>query len=244
MGFLQRILGTRGERATNAPEKTPADHRAEEPQEKLAACPHCGVILEPPPPRTRKCPSCRSKIVVRTRRSDSAKLYLTESDAKIFDAERKADAFRNKAIRAADLIGMDKTAFERTEKELLAKSPGYGPSDVFWTLANKLLGRQMRPLDWGGLSNTYFHMALWLYGTGRPYAHLKVEAEKARAQSYARRGLQELEVMGGGCPNCDQFKGRVYPIEQAVNEWPVPSEDCTNGWCLCMWIPVSLDLST
>ena len=243
MGFLQRILGTRGECVTNAPEKMPADHRAKKPPEQLAACPHCGVILDPPPARNRKCPSCRSKIVVRTRRSDGSKLYLTEDDANIFDAERKADAYRNKALRAAADIGMGQTAFERTEKELLAKSPGYGPGDVFWSLASKQVANQMRAGNWHGLSMTYFHQALWLHNEGRPYARLKVESEKALAQSYAGHGCQELEVMAGCCPNCDQFQGRIYPIEQAINEWPVPVEDCTNGWCTCSWIRVALNLS-
>ena len=242
MGFLQRILGTRGERATNAPEKTPANHRAEEPPEKLAACPQCGVILDPPPPRNRKCTSCQSKIIVRTRRSDSAKLYLTEGDAKVFDRERKAEVFRNKALRAAADLGMDQKAFERVEKELLAKSPGYGPGDVFWTLANKQLANQMRSGNWHGLSMTYFHQALWLHNEGRPYAHLKVEAEKALAQSYAGRDCQELEInVNHCCPNCDQFNGRIYPIEQALREWPVPVQECTNGWCLCTWLPVVPD---
>ena len=230
MGFLDRVFGKRGEGGIA--------------QESSAACPYCGNVLDTPPKSSRKCPACRDKIVVRTRRNDGAKLYLTENDAKVFDAERKADAFRNKAIRAAADMGMDQTAFERTEKELLAKSPGYGPGDVFWALANKQLAKQMRSDNWHGLSMTYFHQALWLHNEGRPYAHLKVESEKALAQSFAGRDCQELEVMGGCCPNCDQFKGRVYPIEQAVNVWPVPVEDCTNGWCTCMWTTVALNLST
>jgi hypothetical protein len=224
MGFLDSVFGRRGQRAV---------------EEKLAACPHCGVILDPPPPRNRKCPSCRDKIIVRTRRSDSAKLYLTEADAKVFDRERKAEAFRNKALRAAAAIGMDQTAFERTEKELLAKSPGYGPGDVFWALANKQVANHMRSGNWHGLSMTYSRQARWLCDEGRPYARLKTEAEKAYAQSYAVDGYQELEVMATCCPNCDQFNGRKYPIGQAINEWPV--EGCTNDWCACSWLGVVPD---
>ena len=229
MGFLDSVFGRRGQRAV---------------EEQPVACPYCGTVLDTPPKSSRKCPACRDKMVVRTRRSDGAKLYLTENDAKVFDAERKADAFRNKAIRAAADIGMDQTAFERTEKELLAKSPGYGPGDVFWALANKLLANQMRSGDWHGLSMTYFHQALWLHNEGRPYARLKVEAQKALAQSYvARLDRQELQIDARCCPNCNKFNGRIYPIERAINEWPVPVDECTNGWCLCTWLPVSLDLS-
>jgi len=227
MGFLDSIFGKRGEGTKS--------------QESPAACPYCGIVLDTPPTSSRKCPACGDKIVVRTRRSDGAKLYLTAADAKAFDAERKADAFRNKAIRAAANIGLDKTAFERMQGELLAKSPGYGPGDVFWALANRLSAKQMRGGDWQGLSMTYFHQALWLYETGRPYEQLKVEAEKARAQDYALRGIRQLEIMGGCCDNCGRFQSRIYPIEQALREWPVPVEECTNGWCVCTWLLVVPD---
>ncbi len=228
MGFLDSVFGRRGQRAV---------------EEQPVACPHCGTVLDTPPKSSRKCPACRDKIVVRTRRSDGAKLYLTENDAKVYDGERKADAFRNKALRAAANIGMDEKAFERKEKELLARSSGWSPGDVFWALAGEKAKEQALAGDLHGLSMTYFHQALWLYDEGRPYARLKVESEKARAQSYANGGCQELQVSGGaGCDNCKPFDGRVYPVEEAVKEWPVPSEECTNGWCLCMWNPVVRDL--
>ena len=227
MGFLDSVFGRPDQRSV---------------EDQPVACPYCGVVLDTPPKGSRKCPACRDKIVVRTRRSDGAKQYLTEHDAKVFDAERKADVFRNKAIRAADMIGMDKATFERTEKELLAKSPGNGPGDVFWTLANKQVANQMRSGNWHGLSMTYFQQALWLHNEGRPYVRLKVEAEKARAQSYTGLDRQELEVDASHCcPNCSKFNGRIYPIEQALREWPVPVQECTNGWCLCTWLPVVPD---
>ena len=167
MGFLDSVFGRRGQRAV---------------EEQPVACPYCGTVLDTPPKSSRKCPVCRDNIVVRTRRSDGTKLYLTENDAKVFDAERKADAFRNKAIRAAAMIGLDTTAFERTEKELLAKSPVYGPSYVFWALANRQSVAQMRSGDWHGYSMTSHTQARWLYETGRPYAQLKIKAEKPRAR--------------------------------------------------------------
>ena len=47
------------------------------------ACPHCGVVLAPPPKANRKCPECRERLVVRTR--DSDKLLFTPAGADDYD---------------------------------------------------------------------------------------------------------------------------------------------------------------
>ena len=86
---------------------------------------------------------------------------------------------------------------------------------------------------------TYFQQALWLHKTGRGYADIKVEAEKALARHYAEQRCQKLEILCNHCcDSCSRFEGRTYRIEQALSEWPVPVEECTNGWCLCSWLPV------
>ena len=56
------------------------------------ACPNCGGLLDPPPERTRLCPHCRHRIVVR--HSDGRPIYLTEAAVEIFEAERQSEIER------------------------------------------------------------------------------------------------------------------------------------------------------
>jgi DNA-directed RNA polymerase subunit RPC12/RpoP len=235
MGFLQKIVGRLGVGA-GATGNAPARHAEMESSQARVACPNCALILDPPPERTRKCPHCGQKIVLLTRLSDDAKLYLNEADARAFDSGPHREAYRNKAIRAASSIGVDEKAFEHNEKELLAKSPGWGPSAVFWALAEEKAKEQLRAGDLHGLSMTCFQQALWAYDEGRPYAHLRARADRYLAEHYASQGFQQLRVDAKDCcSSCAQFDGRTYPIEEAVKEWPVPAEECTRGWCSCTW---------
>ncbi len=56
------------------------------------ACPNCGGVLDPPPDRSRLCPNCRHRIVVR--HSDGHAIYLTEAAVEIFEAERQLEIER------------------------------------------------------------------------------------------------------------------------------------------------------
>jgi len=44
------------------------------------ACPNCGVLLDPPPKQSRKCPDCREAIVLRTDPDSKNKVFLTKSE--------------------------------------------------------------------------------------------------------------------------------------------------------------------
>jgi len=106
MGVLQRLFGGgQGSRPGARPVVA-------------AACPYCGVILDPPPQRNRKCPACKENIIVRTRRADGAKLFLTAANGRAFDEQRKKEAARNSALRHARSIGIADHAFRQKEQAL------------------------------------------------------------------------------------------------------------------------------
>ena len=86
MSFLRRMLA-----------REPSKAKDERIALSWSACPHCGAVIDPAPTTTRKCPHCRERIIVRTRRSDGVKLLLTEGDAAEFDTNRAAEAARNNA---------------------------------------------------------------------------------------------------------------------------------------------------
>jgi len=123
----------------------------------VAACPSCGIVLDPPP-RSRKCPECGDKINIRTDRKTGEKLYLTSDAVTGFDAERAAVAARNKAMRRIEGMGLSEADYESKANELAEKwGSRPQPSDVYWTLANEQVmllgdprqrGQEIAPIYW------------------------------------------------------------------------------------------------
>ncbi len=68
----------------------PLEPGANEPVLVRVACPNCGVVLDPPPARTRLCPRCRRRIVVR--RFEGRTIYLTDASVDVFENERRRDS--------------------------------------------------------------------------------------------------------------------------------------------------------
>ncbi len=206
-------------------------------------CPYCGTIINPPPARSRKCPHCRERIVVRTRRSDGVKLLLTEAAGKEFDKQRKAEVARNEGIRRSQNIGASIEDFERTEKELTGKWGFAPPRDVFWALANEAVLDAAKKGTAHHLSMVYWEMARLLYDEGNPrHPHIEMarRASRASIQAYAERGIGggKVEVLATCCQVCDVDNGREYTIAQAIEVLPIPHEACeNNGWCRCTWLP-------
>lgn len=228
MSFVSRLFGGKRKEASVAQFPQPST---------LAACPSCGTILETPPKRSRKCPACKERIVVRTRRSDRIKLFLTEAQGKQFDEQREREAARNDAIRRSESVGATAEDFNSTEKELTEKWGFAPPRDVFWAVAGKAAIHAMEKRDWHQLSMVYFTQALLLNEEGKPHLQLAREASKASLQRYAEDGYtRSVQVMAGCCQRCDRDEGRQFTTAEALEKLPIPHEGCENdGWCRCMW---------
>lgn len=235
MGVLQRLFGGgQGSRPGARPVVA-------------AACPYCGVILDPPPQRNRKCPACKENIIVRTRRADGAKLFLTAADGRAFDEQRKKEAARNSALRHARNIGIVDHAFQQKE-QALAKKWDSDPRDVFWALANEAVISAMKAGDWHRLSMIYWEQALFMCEQGQPHLDLQREASKSQlreiAATYADlatggHSFNKVEILGNACCDvCRKNHGRRFSIRDALEMLPIPNEACEEDWCNCIWISV------
>ncbi len=92
--LLRRLFGgeepREGSSAIQDPDPNPEPIepiRFQAPPAPNAVCPTCGFVLDPPPARDRRCPSCRQPIIVR--RADGRIVLLTEGAVAIFDRERQ-----------------------------------------------------------------------------------------------------------------------------------------------------------
>lgn len=206
------------------------------------ACPNCGVILEKTPTRTRKCPDCGEKIVIRTDRKTKEKFLLTEAQADQFDAQRAVEVARNKTIRHAEAIGLSEDDFRHAEAGL-ASDWGFDPSpgDVFWRLANQQTQVAMVSADWHQLSMIYLTMGLHLHDEGRDHTRLRHQSNDAKVRDYQAtnteygigHGVQALA--NACCDACRKLDGRVFSFEEALSSSPLPPDDCTRDWCNCGW---------
>ena len=70
---------------------------------------------------------------------------------------------------------------------------------------------------------------------------------------YQKSGVKQVKIsaVGDSCPACRAQNGKVYSMEDALKEMPIPCKNCTFdlheehasiGWCRCVYIPeINLD---
>jgi hypothetical protein len=173
-------------------------------------------------------------------------VYLTSEGAVAFDAEKAAASAKKKAMRRIEAMGLTASDYEAAEAELTEQfgSPA-GAGDVYWSLANQqllLLGDPRR--NGYEMSQIRWQMALHLKEEGRPAANTLKLAHKERLW-YEQAKIADIDdeaaqwrtvaIANGCCDVCKQFDGRTYTFEQAIEEMPLPPDDCTSDWCNCSW---------
>lgn len=205
-------------------------------------CPHCGVVIDPPPAGNRQCPGCRDPIVVRTR--DGTQMLFTPDGAERYDRQRQEEYARNAARRRATQLGFDDGAWEAMEAEK-AEEFGSRPSggDVFWALANREAMEAAEADDWAWASQVYFQMALHLQYEDRPFHHIRQESLRCqvrdRVQTAAQLGWDDpvLQVLGVSDEDrglCASDNGRRFRPEDLMGEDPpVPHDYGGEAWCPC-----------
>lgn len=206
-----------------------------------AACPHCGVVLDPPPSGSRKCPDCRESIVVRTKAG--TKLLFTPEGASRYDRERQREVAANKARRHATNLGFDDGQWAAMESELTERfdqTPSAG--DVFWSLANQAIQQAMQQPDWHRLKMIYFTMGLHLKDEDKPFLDVRRESMRCSVREHVEQaarfgaGEPQLKVLGcrPDCEVCAPDDERVYAANDLLTEEPPVPHDC--DWCACTLI--------
>lgn len=205
---------------------------------KQVSCPNCGKALATIPTRTAKCTLCKKPIIIRTDRTTKAKIYLTEAHGHDFDLKRKAQAARNKALRLTQDIGLSVAHFTAKEKQLSLHGPTPTPHDIFWSLANDALKLYSQQGKWQDLKMVYWTLARLQFENNQP--HLDFLRAAATAELQHLRSVDIVKgariAAGQACELCRRNNGRVYTIEEALREMPIPNPNCQNVWCRCVWM--------
>lgn len=207
------------------------------------SCPYCGQVLPKRPSRKRKCPFCKEMIYVRTDPETREKVITTEEGAHQIDARKKRIAYRNRWLRVLGTYGITSQHVEQ-EKARLRKRFRREPvdSDVFWGLFNSLAMHQPS-------QSLYYQMALFLDEEGRDFIHALQQSHRIELLNYKEGGITEVEISTVRdeycCPSCPALEGKVFRIDNALEQMPIPNRPCTayqnnpkQGFCRCTYLAI------
>ncbi len=197
-------------------------------------CPYCAASLRDMPKKKKKCPACGNYIYVRTKQNLFPSVLLTEEDA------LAVDGFEN--LKVYEVTKQD---FTKEKNRLLKEERTEVSSiDVCLKLYDNLL---LRTTDLHVLNMLHLQRALFLYYTNREFFTDLQMSAKMELMVYKQQGNERVSISTCGdasCPDCNKLSGRVYTIDEALREKPIPCKACTFrlhggsvGWCRCRYTP-------
>lgn len=218
--------------------------------ERKAECPYCFKILSKAPDSKTKCPYCGNFIFVRTRFQDNVRVVMTEKEAKKHDKDRHENSVAKKFKQNLMCSELFSEKNYLLVKETLTKKFGFTPSDgdVLWGLSNGLTQEAMIKNNMQEIRMIHFAQALFLHESGKDCFKLLQEVRRCELMEYKDGGyIKKVEISSGGeCSCCKELSGKIYTIDQALKEMPIPVKDCSfklnksapTGWCRCCYVPV------
>lgn len=223
-------------------------------------CPYCHKELVKIPGKKTRCEYCNNYYCVATSPSDRQRIIVTEQEKRGIQKEWEITFQEQESISILEgcirRFYQNDKVFEKLikkETELLTerfkkfmKPPSR--TDVYWSILNKLLEAKMAENNFQDLSSIYFDQALYLHQKGRPSTHLQRQANKMELHRYCKEGfIKKIEILATKCcENCMKQNGKIFNLDEAFKNLPIPLRDCTNkinknapdGWCTCCYLPV------
>ena len=200
----------------------------------MATCPYCKKDLIKEPKKKAICNNCDNEIFVRTKQAIFEKHLVTKEQAFVIDWFKKISHY-----------GFNENHY-RDEEKRLNQNFKPNPKDIIWSLLNKLL-LNSNSLDEQKM--TYWEMARFLFEEGKDPNKMLKESNRCQLKKFQDSGLKikvRIDCVGSqnnSCEKCQKQNNKIYTIEKALKEMPLPCESCThdtskNGfsWCRCMWV--------
>jgi hypothetical protein len=213
-------------------------------------------VLDPPPDRTRLCPSCRHRIVVR--HSDGRTIYLTEEAVGVFEAERELEIERQVWTRQrhhwlhlARVAGAPAELRRRAAVAPLSIAAVRSSRDLYLDAAESAVRAARRAKRWDEVARIRRRQAAALFeeagGSAPPpdeivALHREGVAATLRALATVSR---EAELVGASCCHaCRIDNDRIFRIADELRTPRLPHAGCPRGLCACDWWPAVRDPAT
>jgi hypothetical protein len=262
IGFLRRFLDlARSDENVESVEsvETPAPvvprpaEAAEPAPVPPVACPNCGGLLDPPPERTRLCPNCRHRIVVR--HADGRPIYLTEAAVEVFEAERQHEIERQTWARErrrwldlARIAGAPVELRRRAAAAQLSSSAVESSRDLYLGAAESAVQAARRTKHWDEVARIRRRQAAALFeeAGGSPPPTDEIVALYRDGVAATLRALatvsREAELVGASCcPACRIDNEKIFRIADELRTPRLPHPGCPRGLCACDWWPAVLE---
>ena len=122
-------------------------------------------------------------------------------------------------------------------------------SDEKWQRLNKKLIDLMKSSDFFGMGTVYYEMADFLVGEGKDPKQtkdlgytMKLKFQKGELERIKTTGIiKKVDILAdsSSCERCLELDGKVFSIDDALKENPLPVERCTHKYgCRCTYLPV------
>jgi hypothetical protein len=192
---------------------------------KKIKCPYCNNVLDRKPSRKKKCPFCGKYIYVRNKK------LVTEERANIIDELKRFNFTDNQY---------------KESKKILERKFGHKPNyyDVIWHICNKEIIKNRN--NYNELRFLYYNMALFLNNRNKDCFQILQQAKKMDLLYFKSINNEEVVINGGICPSCQKLNGKIFKIDDALKQMPIPNKNCTNirhdkkrSFCLCYYDPTS-----
>ena len=122
--------------------------------------------------------------------------------------------------------------------------------DQEWKDLSQTIQEAMQEGNSGSLQGAYQQQARILFNEGRPHRHISIEARRAELIRFGESGIRSAKVLSvqdeRACEYCASLDGKVYSVEDALEQMPIPGPHCTDGGdenphggrCRCVYIAV------
>jgi hypothetical protein len=218
-----------------------------------AACPYCGLLLQPPPVSSRRCARCLQRIVVK--HVEGRTVYLTEAALVVFEAQRRRQASSGRFIRErARWLKLAETATAPSER--IARLAAAFPSEdavaaartLYMSTVDRAFRAAKRDNEWETASRIRRKQVADLYRlAGSPVpppadlVALFREGVTAELRGIAEVARNAELVSASCCDICRADDRRILRISVELREPRLPHEGCPRGFCRCRWALAARD---
>jgi hypothetical protein len=218
-----------------------------------AACPYCGLLLQPPPESSRRCTRCLQRIVVK--HVEGRTIYLTEAALVVFEAQRRRQASSGRFIRErARWLKLAEAAAAPPER--IARLAAAFPSEegvaaartLYMGTVDRAFRAAKRDNEWETASRMRRKQVADLYriaGSPMPppadLVALFREGVMAELRGIAEVARNAELVSASCCDVCRADDRRYLRISVELREPRLPHEGCPKGFCRCGWTLAARD---